>query len=348
MPVPLPRNSIQGGDHGQATHVNHANAVRLRCVHVELMLLLLTHQKCTGQPSPCEACEKIGLSCHFDSKTNWKTRTRATYSAEDGKLQYMLNAILSALKYSDEKVLDGLMTALRQNEPPEVIAMHLRSNIDTLREHGHISNMTIDQADLISLAIRISGADTSDAIPQDGDPDFETPHYQTTTMDINFSNSEGNTQMTSGEHIQQADMGNHMRHHSSMDPEWNPAFSITPNSGQSSSSPWNQTQFFPTEISHQGYYDNQWINFIQGPNVMPPGDMGQLYYASSHNTVQSDSEPNQFYMQQQYSSMQPPATSINEAGQHLGRSTPGSLAILHEDGEIQFDPNLAFPLPRRQ
>lgn len=129
--------------------------------------------KCTGPPV-CEACAKVGLVCHFETKITLKTRMRSTYSAEDERLQYMLNGLLSALKHNEAQMVNELVSVLQANRSPQEIATHLRQNLLALQENGHIPRKDIDDAGLISLISRLDTPNLLTQFSVDGDADGES------------------------------------------------------------------------------------------------------------------------------------------------------------------------------
>lgn len=299
--------------------------------------------KCTGQPSPCEACDKIGLACHFDSKPNWKTRSRATYSAEDGRLQYLLNAVLNALKHSDERELQGLVQALRQNESPETVAIHLRNNMNILQEHGHISNTPIDQADLVSLASRIIDPTVPSAPTSESDSNIEIPPPPTETMDLDTSLSGTDGQTYDGDHLRQADSAGTRRYQSSAGPIQNIEFEsqMTPDQ-LAFNAAWHPTQSGPEQTQNQIYYYDQ-LNYARSPTEAFPNMMHQPQYIGPHNALPLTISPNQYYPMQPNVNFSPPGASTYQFGHHNDEADTGSLSVLYEGLAARFQPYAPLP-----
>lgn len=111
--------------------------------------------QCSGRPTPCEACDKVGLFCQFDNNPNLRSRSRATYSAEDGRLQYLLSGVLNVLKYNSEQSLSELVQVLRRDRPSDEVAEQLRRNLSSVQDQGHISRRELDELDLAALASRL-------------------------------------------------------------------------------------------------------------------------------------------------------------------------------------------------
>lgn len=111
--------------------------------------------KCTGRPSPCEACEKASYACQFDEKPESKSKLKTTSSSEDDIIQSLLNGLLNAMKHNDAHVLGELFRSLRTDGSPQEVAAHLRQNLSVLQDRGIISNLSVDDDDLIALAQRV-------------------------------------------------------------------------------------------------------------------------------------------------------------------------------------------------
>ncbi|KAK5103045.1 hypothetical protein LTS08_003848 [Lithohypha guttulata] len=151
--------------------------------------------KCSGQPSPCEACEKAELICQFETKPHVRSRLRITYSAEDERLQYLLNGVLNALKHNDDQSLNRLIEALQQDRPPQEIAMHLRHNLDVLQNQGHIPKRDVDDEDLLALASRLDTENRSSQATSEVDTNTEANLSLTESPRASRAGSHGQRQV---------------------------------------------------------------------------------------------------------------------------------------------------------
>lgn len=265
-----------------------------------------------------------------------RSRIRAAYSAEDGRLQYLLNAILHALKYGDTKALESLMAALRQNEPPEVIAMHLRNNMSALQEHGHIPNMTIDQADLISLASRINNPAISSTFTAESDADDEVYPYHLRTAESDTPLSETHSLIPVEQYSQQSFSNTNGASYSPI----NTRQSYSSNSQSISNQATREMAWEPSfphfvDPSNQMYQQDHYSDGAQIHGIRTPNAMYQSFYIDPYTAAQTTSNHNQFYPIQQDMSSSSADTSMFDASRYVDPTVMRTLPTLHEDMSAQ-------------
>lgn len=109
--------------------------------------------QCSGQPAPCERCLKLNSFCHFDEKLDTRRKSAWTASEILERQQYILHAVLHALRCNDDKDLYELLKVLRRNDSPQELAQCLLQQIESLQERQIIAKTEIDIHDVLSLAV---------------------------------------------------------------------------------------------------------------------------------------------------------------------------------------------------
>ena len=109
--------------------------------------------QCSGQPAPCERCLKLNSFCHFDEKLDTRRKSAWTASEILERQQYILHAVLHALRCNDDKELYELLKVLRRNDSPQELAQCLLQQIESLQERQIIAKTDIDIHDVLSLAV---------------------------------------------------------------------------------------------------------------------------------------------------------------------------------------------------
>ncbi|KIW10109.1 hypothetical protein PV08_11069 [Exophiala spinifera] len=110
--------------------------------------------KCTGQPSPCQACKKTDRYCHFDLRLDARRRKAGELSATQRQHWFILESLLRSIKFNDRDMVQRLVEAIRSDESPQKVAETFRANIQLVDHLGELTKQDISDADIITLVLQ--------------------------------------------------------------------------------------------------------------------------------------------------------------------------------------------------